>query len=67
MLNDSWSQESTSLPAAFNAVNITSFALPANRGELMKLYEIRKEADFYRQDEIPNVCFNFDTLSLQYD
>ena len=34
-----WSKE---VPAAFNAVNITSFALPSDRNELKKLIHIKK-------------------------
>ncbi|CAG2102079.1 unnamed protein product, partial [Medioppia subpectinata] len=38
VLSDSWSKE---VPAAFNAVNITSFALPSDRNELRKLIQMK--------------------------
>ncbi len=55
MLNDSWSKE---VPAAFNAVNITSFALPADKTELKKWAQIKKSSlvDF-GEDETPSVSF----------
>jgi hypothetical protein len=52
MLNDSWSKE---VPAAFNAVNITSFALPADKTELKKLTQIKRSLVDFREDETPSV------------
>ncbi|CAG2168217.1 unnamed protein product, partial [Oppiella nova] len=41
VLSDAWAKE---VPAAFNAVNITSFALPSDRNELKKLIQMKSSS-----------------------
>ena len=57
LLSEMWSKE---VPTAFNAVNITSFALPSDRNEMKKLLQIKKSfANDFREKDMPSVSSLF--------